>query len=230
MTYKVANTSLNPDSYYGAVSLLLSGDGANNSTDIRDSSLNTKAVTVAGNAKISTAQSKWNGSSLSFDGTGDYLTISSSSDLSFASGDYTVEFWIRWTALPTNQAIIFGGPSNSLQIYYTTPSFFGMSPNSIVVSDKLVNDFFIQWTPSLSVWYHFALTRASGSGRLFIDGLQVGTTMTSALNYSAQNNLVAGDPALNWYLNGYIDDLRITKGVARYTSNFTPPTQPFPDF
>ena len=218
------------DTNINEVSLLLHGDGTNGSTTITDSSPTPKTVTAVGNAQISTAQSKFGGSSILFDGNGDYLTISSSSDLSFGNGDYTVEFWIRWIALPAAQAMILGGPNDALQIYYTTPAFFGNAANSVVVSNRVIGDFFIQWVPSLSVWYHFALTKASGSARLFVDGLQVGTTQSSAINYTAQNNLFAGDPALVWYTNGYIDDFRITKGVARYTANFTPPTAPFPNY
>ena len=232
MTVKWLPSYAPVDEEFDNVSLLLYGDGTNGSTTIVDSSSSPKTVTAFGDAQISTVISDPFGNTtgvIAFDGNGDYLTISSSSALSFGSGDYTIEFWIRWTALPAAQGIIFGGPNNSLQIYYTSTLFFGSVANSVVVSNKVVGDFFIPWTPSLAVWYHFALTKASGSARLFIDGSQVGDTKASAINYTGENNFIGGDPGLVWYVNANIDDLRITKGVARYTQNFTPPTAPFPD-
>jgi hypothetical protein len=135
MSWVITGSEKTPvDPQFGSVSLLLHGDGANGSTTITDSSRLTNTVTAVGDAQISTAQSKFGGASIAFDGSGDYLTISSSSALSIGSGDYTVEFWIRWTALPETQGMLFGGPLNSLQIYYTTPAAFGNPANSVVVS------------------------------------------------------------------------------------------------
>jgi hypothetical protein len=81
-------------------------------------------------------------------------------------------------------------------------------------------------------WFHVALARASGQTRLFKDGTQVGSTYSDSSNYSnAEMRLFARTDTFNSgaHLNGYIDEFRITKGVARYTANFTPPTAPFPD-
>ena len=84
-----------------------------------------------------------------------------------------------------------------------------------------------------SQWVHIALSRSGTSTRLFMDGLQTGSTYTDTLNYIASPVRI-GDgndgvsPTASF--SGYIDDFRITKGIARYTANFTPPTLPFPDF
>ncbi len=86
---------------------------------------------------------------------------------------------------------------------------------------------------SPSTWYHIAVCRASGSTKMFINGTQTGSTYTDANNYGTSAPLgigtywSAGSPVTTLTLNGYIDDLRITKGYARYTSNFTPPTTTF---
>jgi len=86
--------SVAADPYYNNVSLLLHGDGANGSTTIVDSSTSPKTVTAVGNAQISTAQSKFGGASLAFDGAGDYLTIPDDSSFDFGFNDFTIEGWI----------------------------------------------------------------------------------------------------------------------------------------
>ena len=86
--------SVAADPYYNNVSLLLHGDGANGSTTIVDSSPTPKTVTAFGDAQISTAQSKFGGSSLAFDGSGDYVGIADSADFTFGSGNFTIEFWV----------------------------------------------------------------------------------------------------------------------------------------
>jgi len=78
------------------------------------------------------------------------------------------------------------------------------------------------WSPNSSQWYHIAVTREGSSLKQFVDGTQLGTTVTDNTNYA---------DGLTWigyggsgYFNGYMSDVRITKGLARYTANFTPPT------
>lgn len=101
------------------------------------------------------------------------------------------------------------------------------------LTDGSSNDFTASWTPATNTWYHVAVSRQGTSLRAFIDGTQLGTTQTNSVNYVRVNSdpLYIGQyfaGSANRYLNGYIDDLRITKGLARYTANFTPPTAPFP--
>ena len=83
------------DEYYASVSLLLYGNGTNGSTTITDNSPSPKTVTAVGNAQISTAQSKFGGASIAFDGTGDFITVPDSSAfvLGLSNEPYTVEFW-----------------------------------------------------------------------------------------------------------------------------------------
>ena len=84
----------NTDPNIASVSLLLSGNGINGSTSIIDSSPSPKTVTAFGNAQISTAQSKFGGASIAFDGVSDYLTVASSAGLTFGTGDFTIELWL----------------------------------------------------------------------------------------------------------------------------------------
>jgi hypothetical protein len=88
------NADTSSDPYLSNVSLLLKMDGANNSTTFTDSSLTPKAVFANGNAKISTAQSKFGGSSALLDGTGDYLSLAHNSGFSIESSDFTLEAWV----------------------------------------------------------------------------------------------------------------------------------------
>jgi len=239
MTYKLTNTSQPADPYYGAVSLLLHGDGADGSTQVIDSSVNPKTVTVNGNAQISTTESKLNGSSLKFDGSGDYLTIPALSDFDFGTGDFTVEFWsyIVSTSDDWGRIIECGAynDTNTWRINYNSRSdalMFQCSNSSGSRSEIATT------TSGLNEWRHYAVTRSGNTIRMFVNGIREGTTLTFTDSFDAPTQLgglsigvglssVNYGTSLNNYLNGYIDDLRITKGVARYTSNFTPPTQPF---
>ena len=103
------------DPYFSNVSLLLHGDGTNGSTTIIDSSPLPKTVTAFGNAQISTAQSKFGGSSIAFDGTGDSLTIPA---ITFA-GDFTLEAWLYKTARSASgYSVLFAQSTENNQFTY----------------------------------------------------------------------------------------------------------------
>lgn len=211
------------DPYFSQVSLLLRMNGSNGSTTFVDSSLGNLAVTANGNAQISTAQSMFGGSSAAFDGNGDYLTLADSSiwDL---PGDFTLEAWIR--ASSTGFSAIFstrntGGAVNPVLYLWDTGvlTWYYNGAARITGTTNIVGGGF----------YHVAVCRSGNSTRLFVNGVQEGTTYVNSDTYVADGIWIGGLPAASQYLNGYIDDLRITKGVARYTANFTPPGAPFPD-
>jgi hypothetical protein len=215
--------------------LLLHGDGTNGSTTILDSSKvvgSPKTVTAVGNAQISTAQSKFGGASIAFDGTGDSVSVANNAAFDFGTGDFTVECWVLSVAVLTSYTIQYAhiaGKGNGVGSGTYALSFY---------QGKIVwfaNTTFTQGATALTnnTWYHFAASREGSTLRLFVDGLQESST-TNTLNYTSSSSFNAGDrqpgdPSAQYPLNGYIDDLRITKGVARYTANFTPPTAPFPD-
>ena len=213
------------DPDFANVSLLLHGDGANGSTTIIDSSPSPKTVTAVGNAQISTAQSKFGGASLAFDGNWDYLTIPPSVDMSLGAADFTIELWARFSTASFNG--LFQLSSGYLNALVRGPAagvadngFWGIYHGTSFLQSNQV--------PSVNTWQHVAYVRSSGITKLYIDGVQIISTSDNT-NYADQYFTIGG-----WYsslnlLNGYIDDFRITKGVARYTANFTPPTAPFPD-
>jgi hypothetical protein len=222
------------DQYYNSCSLLMHFNGANGSTAFTDNSKNNLTVTSNNGAAISTAQSKFGGASVFFDGTDDYLSSVNNSAFNLSSGDFTVEFWFRTStlSLPASHAVLVG------QMSYTSAGWGIWQYSSTTVYVYIGTGFAIQ-TPSVfsstSTWYHIALVK-NGTGanslKLYVDGVvqaQGNYTPTYASSYP----LVIGGITTttgwnnNFYSNGYIDELRITKGVARYTSNFTPPNSQF---
>lgn len=232
MSWVITGSEKTPvDPQFGSVSLLLHGNGANGSTTITDSSRFANTVTAVGNAQISTAQSKFGGASIAFDGTGDGLTIPANSAFDFGAGDFTVEAWIYRTAAVSNDTLI----DNS---YSTNPNFTIQATGSALRWTVYMNGAAFLLTESsnhsLNTWHHFAFVR-SGSGSnnfvIYRDGVNVGagTFTGSAGSSTAQYRIAETSAGSGGDFSGYIDDLRITKGVARYTANFTPPTAPFPD-
>jgi hypothetical protein len=192
---------------------------------------------TVGNAQISTTQSKFGGSSMYFDGNGDYLKGSQPSILQdIAGGDFTIEFWVYFDSVAGDRALVskYGNAAeNAGDLGYVVQWVQATNVLRLVLGkgsgsgDALYT---WSWTPSTGVWYHVAVTRSGTSGRAFIDGTQIGTTSTLITNdVVSPNSIQVGKThTVAQYMNGYIDDLRITKGIARYTSNFTPPTTAFP--
>lgn len=213
--------------------LLLSCDGTDGSTAFTDSSLSVKTVTVNGNAQIDTAQSKFGGASALFDGTGDYLSLADSNDWNFGSGDFTIDFQVRWNVLPTagNQSLIMSqvvDGSNNQYItlennsgVYSIRYYVYSSASNIILINKTVN-------PSVNTWYHYTLVRSGNSWYWFVEGTQVGTTDTetdSVPDFVATLEIARYfDGTSTFTFNGWLDEIRISKGIARWTANFTPET------
>ena len=216
------------DDYYSSCSLLLHLNGSNGSTTFTDNSPSPKTVTANGTAQISTTRSKFGGASAYFNGSTDNLIVNSSSDFAFGTGNFTVEFWANWTSWSGNQRFILMGQSGASNIEIGR----GSSTDAIYfyIMDSLLGTY--SWNPGTNIWHHIALVRTGTSTNqvtLYIDGINV-VSATSAANITANNIIVGG---LNWAgsynMQGYIDELRITKGVARYTGNFTTSSVAFPN-
>ena len=185
---------------------------------------------TVGNAQISTTQSKFGGSSIAFDGSGDYLTIPFGQNIVFGSGDFTCEFWVYFNTVSARQEIVFFGNSAGTNV-----------PLLVELNTAFKIRFLIQTsggqifvdsaaTPTVNTWTHVACVRYGSTAYLFVNGISQGSispgtnalvSQTTPMYIGIQTDLASGP------LNGYIDDLRITKGIARYTSNFTPPTTAF---
>jgi|688.fasta_scaffold22501_9 hypothetical protein len=196
------------------------------------------ALETVGNAQISTTQSKFGGSSMYFDGNGDNLSSPTSPNLDMGTGNFTVEAWVYVSSRTLNFPLIVGNNNGS----YSAGAIALTNSNNDSASyfDKFVLSVFDIATPtlvasstnSLNTWYHLAIVRNGTTLTMYRDGVSVASTTISSsavFNWGKSGLRVGGG---NWdaaqsYFNGYIDDLRITKGYARYTANFTPPTSAF---
>ena len=221
--FKITGSTVG-DVYFPKVKLLLPFDGSNAATTTNDESNSTHSVTFAGGAQISTAESKFGGSSLYLNGdSGTKLTISQSSDFDFGTGDFTVEFWIK-TSLSNNDTqsrrIISFGDNNAtrIQIFLSSDGIDFYDTSSVKVDGDIdVAD---------GNWHHVAFTRSGTSLKGFVDGVQSGSTASNSTDYDNAAALTIGAYASTGLgrVVGYLEDLRITKGLARYTSAFTAPT------
>lgn len=195
---------------------------------IFDNAMMNDLVTV-GDAQISTAVVKYGTGSMKFDGTGDYLTATNTLPFVFGTGDWTIETWVNpsvrqlqriYDSRPTstNGAYVTIGMNASGNFDYTANSALRITGTTVA---------------STGTWYHVAVCRSGTSTRLFVNGVQEGVTYTDSTNYivAAGRPFIGADSfsagATPW--NGYMDDFRVTKGYARYTANFTPPTAAFPN-
>jgi hypothetical protein len=188
---------------------------------IFDQTAKTVLETV-GDAKVSTAQYKYGTGSIAFDGTGDFLTVPAS-PLWIMSSDWTMEAWIYPTSVTGVRVLI--DTRNRLQV--TSPVMY-INGTSLVI-DTGGAAVVSAGTITINTWQHVAATRSGNSWRLFINGTQVGSTGTNSTAYSVGYGCCIGSSYSNEAYVGYIDDLRITKGYARYTSNFTAPTSALKD-
>jgi hypothetical protein len=160
------------------------------------------------------------GGSVYFDGN-DYLTASDNASFDFGTGDFTIEAWVNLDAMSGDYFIISASGSGGL--------FFGFRFGTQLGFGRAA----VAWdynTPSgitTGGWHHVAFVRSSGTVYLFVNGKSVGTPGTHTDSYDLSlTSLNVGSQGANYYLNGYISDLRVIKGTAQYTSNFTPPTAP----
>jgi hypothetical protein len=236
MSWVISPSYKDPD--FASISLLLHGNGTNGSTTIPDNSPTPKTVTAVGNAQISTAQSKFGGASLLFDGTGDYLTVPDNADFEFGSGNFTAEAWVYPVASP-DQPIIMGqwdgvGGGTGLSWVLILSNNASRNLRFILSTDgsgAVTNS--ISSSPlTLNAWSHVALVRSGDVFTAYLNGTSaVSYTISAGASlFNATNVITVGaSSTASQPFNGYIDDLRITKGLARYTSNFSVPPAQFPD-
>ena len=210
--------------------LLLHMDGPEGSATFTDSSSHSHLITPIGNAIISTSQSKFGGASAYFDGDGDRLDLGTTSDFDLETGDYTIEFFANiqdtsgydsarlftiengyesWGIIIHND----GSGSVSVNHYGVPVGFEGTG----VLNGKIGS------------WVHFALVRSGETRTLYVDGMNVGSMNSRVLPNGASQLSTGGSTIAFPYtrLNAFIDEFRISKGIARYTSNFMPPSAAF---
>jgi hypothetical protein len=210
-------------------SLLLSGTNAG----IYDNAIKNDLETV-GDAQVSTSVTKFGTGSMKFDGTGDCLT-SSNSLLNFGSANFTIEFWINPSAAGSYSGIITERPNTGSY----PPIVISINSNKITFSGSTsgswnINGSFTTGTINVpnGTWAHVAVVRNGTTITSYINGVAdlVVTGVTASLISPAYPLVVgAGGADAGQPYNGYLDDVRITTGIARYTATFTPPTSAFPN-
>lgn len=185
---------------------------------------------------------------LAVPGSGSVLDCSSSVDFDLAAADYTLEGWVRFDTLPTGTqfATLMGKWSASTSERSYRLVKYGPSSNGGHLRFEITTDgtlatltpvIDVAWTPTIGHWYYIAVCRASGVTRLFIDGEVYGVPVADANTYFAATAkfVIGGEMSgvgstvlTDSSMNGHVDEVRITPGVARYTANFTKPTTAFP--
>jgi hypothetical protein len=178
---------------------------------------------TVGNAQISTSVVKYGTGSLAFDGTGDWLTSPDTPNLQLGTGNFTIEGWVYLNVAGSARGFVSKGTS-------TTGWSLGTNSSNQVVFSYASSSITSTGTLSASTWYFITIVRegtSTNQTKIYISGTNDGTG-TVATDFNQTNIMYIGaDRVGSSALNGYIDDLRITKGYARYTANFTPPTAAF---
>ena len=207
----------------GYTKLLLHCDGANDGTTFTDSSISAHSVTAT-NAVTKTAIKKFGTASGYFDGTGDKLVIPSSSDFGFGTGDWTMDWWFYLDDTGSDPHIFDNRNSGIQTLFFDTSDsyklvyYVSQSPSG----DKIVSSS----APTPDTWIHFALVKSSGTTTMYFDGTSVGS-FSDSYDYPACGLTIGDYVGGSFEYTGYMDEIRISKGIARWTSNFTPDTVPY---
>ena len=213
--------------------IMLHFNGSDAGTTFTDSSASAHTFTGAGNAQLDTAIKKFGTAALLCDGTGDYVSAPDSSDFTLASNDWTIDFWFNVAGGSRTNRRAFGqfdGVNNSSVSVVgrlTTSNVWLVTiiTNTIGIGSILGTTAF-----TTSGWHHFALVRTGNTIKLFLDGVQDGSDLSFTLpvNDSAEAFFIGNNRALTteaW--NGSIDEFRLSNGIARWTTAFTPPSSEY---
>ena len=220
------------DVYYPQTSLLMHFNGTNGSTTMTDNSKNNFTATATNGASISTIQSKFGGSSVLFDGTNDYVSIPTSNFNTFGSSNFTVELFFRsnqnnqqYCSFISDEGGISSGLTILLNIASSSDGKIGVWQTGCVTGLTSTNGGYND-----NNWHHIAYVRNGSIATIYVDGInQASTTVSGNPSTPAGAFIIGAATGLSRYYNGYIDELRITNGIARYTGNFTPSTTQFLD-
>ena len=218
----VKGSGYRADSNKSNLVLAVTGEGSiadvSHVSDLRNSG-SAKSLSAQGDTAISTDDSRFYGSSIKFDGTGDYLTLSDSTDFEFGTGNYTIECWIKHTSISAQQTYVSdtGGNSAGVYFYKDTNHKLGLYYGAQIITGSTAL--------AANHWYHIAVVRNSGTSKLYLNGVEDGSA-------SDTNNLTVGNLAFGAHpdgsgnlFSGYMQELRVYKGTAKYTANFKPPTR-----
>ena len=199
------------DPNFNSVYIQLDGNGTDGSDPV-DTSSNTNALTLFNSPVVTTSLSKYGSGSINFGATG-YIEYPS---VVIGTEDFTVEMWVYWTTVPTVQATLWN-PNPDFNFYWRG------NDNTLRIFSAGATRISMPLTLSNATWHHLAVTRNGNDFHVYADGVQ-SSAWTSAINFTNGGGSIsnANDP-----LNGWMDEVRYTRGLARYTGNFTPPASGF---
>jgi hypothetical protein len=213
--------NLNPNSV-----LLIHSNNSDGSTTFVDSGAGFNSphiITHSGNVHHEIDQKKFGSTSIYFDGYRDILKLDNSDDWNFGIEDFTVDFWVRFSAFPSFSGMISTmGPAdvhNGWLIYTLNNQLrVWMYPADLIIT-----------TIELNTWYHVAAVKYNNTIKAFVNGISIGSQTSQSIPYPGSGLVIGkiytgGD---NYYLNGYLDEIRVMKGIAYWTANFTPPSGPY---
>jgi hypothetical protein len=227
------------DSNFSSVVFLAGFEGADGATTYSEEK-NGRAATFSGNAQLDTAQFRFGSSSLLMDGTGDSAIFADNVDwdLSDANSDqFTIETFVRWNAVASgNRGVIsqWGSIGNrAWALELTSGDLTNLTFTFSTDGNATTNVATSSAGLTTATWYHLAVDKdSSGKIRVYVDGVMRGSsTPASSAFFNSINTLsIGGGTGTAGLMNGWIDETRITKGLARYASDggFTAPTVAFP--
>lgn len=208
---------------------LLHFTGSDASTTFTDES--GKIWTGGGTAQLDTSQFKFGSSSLLLDGNSDYISTPNNDDFNVGSGDFTIDFLVRFNNVPGNGQYaalyshrISGVTNNNMTLWYAGTEKWYFSYSTSGSSQINIYDFSTH-TPSTNVWYHIAYVRNGNNIDIFIEGQKQETKTISGAFFNSTAAPIIGasnSPAPTYFVDGWIDEFRFSKGIARWTTNFTP--------
>jgi len=220
---EIGKSVTNTENYDSYTRLMLHLD--NNVTDKIGKTVTNNNVTFSNTA----GQYKWGYSGI-FNGSTSYLTVPESTDWDFGSGDFTIDFWIRFDVISGWKGFISqwlsGGSDCAFFTAFSggTTVYFSYSTNGSNQIDKSFS-----WSPSIDTYYHLAFVRYGNDLKFYVDGIQTGATgdVTGVTIYNSSRILEIGRLDASYYVDGFMDEIRVSKGIARWTSNFTVPPSPY---
>jgi hypothetical protein len=182
-----------------------------------------KTITVHGDAKISNAQAKFNTTSLALDGIGDFISVPTQPDFGYGTGDFTIEFFWRPTALGIQQVLLDCRTASNDTAIYLEMNAAGNVRLFVSNAYRITSSA----ACTAGTFNHIALFRVSGVTKLAVNGTVTPTTYTDANDYPERPLRVGASWTGGSPSTGYVDELRVVKGVAKYTTSVTVPTVAF---
>jgi len=200
-----------------------------NPSSIIDSTQKNIILTTGANTAISNNVSKFGSSSIAFNGTTDYISVIDSPNIRAGAGDFTIEGWFYINALGAIRGLVSKGPTAA-----TTGWEVRITAGNVLAATYSATALTGITSVLTNTWYHFAMVRygtGTGNIKLYLNGGQEASSATGiTTDFSETDNMRIGNVrALNGFFNGYIDEVRFTKGYARYITTFTPSTTSFLD-